>query len=385
MIAHVFARTGTFGFVPDEPTAYTQPLYGLFLTPFHLLGDRHWLAVGLAQVALAVVTALLVHRIALRLVPPGWALAAALVTTLHPYLVWHDVHMDREILDQPLAAGLVLAALALAARPTAARGAVLGAVTGVAILGNARLALLPVVVAVWVVWAAAERREAVVPALASVVAAAAVVAPWVVRNAVEVGCATITTDARALWKANNEETYETLARGGWIDDVPDLPGAPPTPQLAGDLWLQGRPVPAIDECAQAELYREEVFAFWRERPGEKARIAAQAVGMLWSPQASQTAGRSDPGGAVDLARRWAEPLWALPMFLLAVAGAALARRPFALLAVALLGYQTLVAAVFAGTSRYRVPWDFLLVLLATAAAVRIAEEVQQQRRQGTTR
>ena len=53
--------------------------------------------------------------------------------------------------------------------------------------------------------------------------AAAVTAPWVIRNRVVIGCATITTDTRALWKANNPATYDVLARGGWIDDVPDLP------------------------------------------------------------------------------------------------------------------------------------------------------------------
>jgi 4-amino-4-deoxy-L-arabinose transferase-like glycosyltransferase len=131
MIANVFADSGTFGFVPGEPTAYTQPLYALFLTPFHLLGDRHWLAVGLVQVGLAVLTAVLVYAIGLRLVAPRWALAAAVVTTLHPYLVWHDVHLDREILDQPLAAAVTLAALRAASRPSLGTGAILGALLAV--------------------------------------------------------------------------------------------------------------------------------------------------------------------------------------------------------------------------------------------------------------
>ena len=36
---------------------------------------------------------------------------AALLTTLHPYVVWHDVHMNREILDQLLAVAAVLLTL----------------------------------------------------------------------------------------------------------------------------------------------------------------------------------------------------------------------------------------------------------------------------------
>ena len=35
-------------------------------------------------------------------------LGGALLATLHPYIVWHDVHLNREILDQALAAALVL-------------------------------------------------------------------------------------------------------------------------------------------------------------------------------------------------------------------------------------------------------------------------------------
>ena len=112
--------------------------------------------------------------------------------------------------------------------------------------------------------------------------AAIVVAPWVARNKVQVGCYAITTDARALWKANNENTRAVLDRGGWIDDVPELPGAPPWPELAADLTLAGKPT-SIDECAQMRLYRGEVVDFWREQPGEKARLALQATGMLWSP------------------------------------------------------------------------------------------------------
>ena len=55
----------------------------------------------------------------------------------------------------------------------------------------------------------------------------------------------ITTDARALWKANNVNTYETLQHGKWIDDVPDLHPRQPTPQEAG------APVPLTSSSLQA--------------------------------------------------------------------------------------------------------------------------------------
>ena len=46
----------------------------------------------------------------------------------------------------------------------------------------------------------------------------------------------------------------------------------------------------------------------------------------------------------------------------------------------LLGYQTLVAMLFVGETRYRVPWDFLLALLAAAALVELDARRAQARR-----
>ena len=65
--ALTFVQHGTFGFIPGEPSAYTQPLYGWFLIPVYWIFGRSWLSIGLAQIVLAVVTALLVYEIGRRL------------------------------------------------------------------------------------------------------------------------------------------------------------------------------------------------------------------------------------------------------------------------------------------------------------------------------
>ena len=56
--ARTFVASGTFGFVPGEPSAWTQPLYGFLLVPIYWIFGRSWWAVGLAQIAVAVATAL---------------------------------------------------------------------------------------------------------------------------------------------------------------------------------------------------------------------------------------------------------------------------------------------------------------------------------------
>ena len=377
----VFARTlvssGTFGFLPGVPSAYTQPLYAWFLAGLYWPVDRSWAVVGLAQVLVAVVTALLVLAIGTHLASVRTGVLAALVATLHPYLVWHDIHVNREILDGLLAAAIVLLALLAYERRSLPLALGLGAVTGLAILSNARLLLLPLVLAPYVAWRVRPAGRAIAAAALVVVGAALVTAPWVVRNKVVIGCATITTDTRALWKANNPATYDVLARGGWIDDVPDLPDVPPWPEKAAGISVAA--AKAVDECAQSSFYRDEVLDFWRDHPGEKARLAVQAVGMLWSPFLSVTADDEAQQGASDLAQRTVEPVFVLLLYAFALWGAFLAPRRFVALAALLLGFNTLMAMVFAGTVRYRAPWDFVLALLAAFALERAWELLRKRR------
>ena len=55
----------------------------------------------------------------------------------------------------------------------------------------------------------------------------------------------------------------------------------------------------------------------------------------------------------------------------ALAGLFFVTPAFRALALIFVGYETLAAWVFAGTTRYRVPWDFVLALLAAAAIERL--------------
>jgi 4-amino-4-deoxy-L-arabinose transferase-like glycosyltransferase len=375
--ATTLVSSGTFGFLPDVPSAYTQPLYAWFLAGLYWPLERSWVVVGLAQTGVAVATALVVLLIGRRLSSVRTGVIAALVATLHPYLVWHDVHVNREILDGLLLALVVLFALTAYERASAGYAIATGAVAGLAILSNARLLLLPLVLAPYVAWRAVGRRTLLTVLV--VAAAAVVVAPWVVRNQVVIGCATVTTDSRALWKANNPATHDVLARGGWIDDVPDLSNVPPWPEKAAGISVAA--AKAVDECAQSSFYRDEVLDFWRDHPGEKARLAAQAVGMLWSPFLSVEA--DDPGqqGLSDLMQRTVEPAFTLLLYALALWGAFLAPRRFVALAVLMFGFNTVMAMVFAGTTRYRTPWDFLLALLAAFALERAWELVRERRRE----
>ncbi len=358
--AQTFVQHGTFGFIPGEPSAYTQPLYGFFLIPIYWIFGRNWWAVGGAQIAVATVTAFLVYAIGTRVLSRRAGTVGAILTTLNPYLVWHDVHLNREVLDQLVAAALILCALVAADRRSVSWATAAGLFGGLAVLGNVRLIFIPLVVAAYLVirngWSWAP--------VALVVAAALTITPWVIRNEVEVGCFALTTDGRALWKANNEQTYGLLAQGKWIDDVKDPPGHPfPNPEEARDIYRQSGKKIHVNECANQAYYQHKAWRFVRDHPGEKAKLAAQAVRMEWDPRT--TASATDSGhGAI---RSLAQPLYAGVLYALALLGIFVTARRFVGLAVAVLAYQTLAAVVFVGATRYRVATDFLIALLAAGA------------------
>ncbi len=74
-IARTYLASGTFGFIPGHPSAYTQPLYSFFLIPLYWSLGRSWEVVGGAQILVAIATSLIVYEIGRRRLPAGPACA----------------------------------------------------------------------------------------------------------------------------------------------------------------------------------------------------------------------------------------------------------------------------------------------------------------------
>jgi hypothetical protein len=192
---------------------------------------------------------------------------------------------------------------------------------------------------------------------------------------VSVGCFTLTTDGRAMWKANNTRTYHLLSTGQWIDNIGRNPPRPPapgrlTPEEANGIWLRNGKTLHPDECLQMRFYQHLAIEYMRHHPGGKAKLAALSAKVLWQPNVLETSDRSGAGTQLDVGRRVIEPAYMWALYGLALVGLFLAPRAFVALALLLLAYQTAAALVFVGATRYRVAWDFLLALLAAATIER---------------
>ena len=188
-------------------TAFRPPLFPLLLSGIYAVT---WPAVGIAQLLNLVIgcvvvglTFVVVRDVGGR----GAAVAAAAVVALYPPLIANDV--------VPLAESLALAlllALALAVR----RGAYVwaGLLAGLLVLDRTSAQAVVVIVVVWVAVRLGVKR-----AVVTLLVAAAVVVPWVVRNAVQVGAPVlVTSNGFNLAAMHSEEARET---GGFVDPVFD--------------------------------------------------------------------------------------------------------------------------------------------------------------------
>ncbi len=340
----------TFPSGVEHATAFRPPLYPMLLAvPTRLLGDHVlWparllsLLLGLGVIALAV-------TYARRIAGDRAGLVAGLAVAVLPSLVANDTIALSEPLGLLLVVGVLLA---LDAR----RPVVAGALTGMLLLTRPNAYLVLLVVAV-VLWRTVGWRRAATAAGVCVL----VVAPWAIRNAVQVGTPKlVTSDGFTLAAIYGPPAQES---GGFFD---------PTGSTG---WYAEHGVTALepDEGAWSDRLVEIGLEGMREHPSSVAeRVVDGAQTMLEVPghrasEAELVDGR-DP-------RFRDSTLWVFPLVVVAGAiGTALRlrdRRTWPALAIA--GQFVLVSLVLVSVPRLRGPFDLLMCVGIGYLAAWLAE------------
>jgi 4-amino-4-deoxy-L-arabinose transferase-like glycosyltransferase len=356
------------GFVYDErhDTGTAQqfgraPAYPLFLAaigagraPFDASPAR----VKIAQALLGGLAVWLIGLIALRAAGSRAGVAAAAIAAVYPPLVWIGAYVFSEALYTALALAAVLlldramdrVGEARSARAGGALVLVAGLLTGVAILTRpAMLFFMPLAV-LWLVW-----RRLPVLAVAFVVAAVAVVAPWTARNyrAYDRFVLVASEGGVTFWTGNHP-----LAIGeGDLAANPDL-------KRAEIAFRDARPGLTAEEL-EPHYYRE-ALGHIAERPGWWLGLLARKAFYTIVPI----------GPSYTLhSTRYLVATW-IPyavVFLLAAAGwGAIWRSPHRPVGLLLLAASAvLVSLVFFPQERFRIPvLDPTFIVCAAAAVAR---------------
>ena len=188
---HVFSHaetwkgSGVAEMAAPAPDKLTLPGYPAFLSLF-LDGrpDAQFIhRVTLAQALLGVVSTLLAYLIALRILPLPWAFAAGALVATSPHMATISTYMLTEALYVALLLASILA-IVLAFRPQARRWqwAVAGLLLGVTCLVRPQMQVLPLLV-VGATIGVSSLRAYLPRALILFLCFAAVLGPWLVRNA----------------------------------------------------------------------------------------------------------------------------------------------------------------------------------------------------------
>lgn len=333
-----------FGLGPvDEPSALVEPGYPMILAAFMAVAGRVSGAVFLPNLLAQIMGALAVSELARRLAGARAALFAGLSYALYPYYVFYTANAMTEAIHAGMLPVVVLAthsAMEGRSRPSAA-----GLAAGLLFLVRSTvLFLLPVQFAF--VWRARGFRAAA----GVLVSFLLCVAPWVARNAVELGSPVLlpTKGSLNLWMRNNPGALseEGVEVPGWIEvRSPELLEYPENPASDGEV---GR---------SAEL-GDRARRFMMENPVLIAWLSAERLTSYLSPVPSSPCGPEWIPGALMYASA------------AGLAGMALYRHrksSLVWLMAAVFAAYCAVHALGHGGVRYRLPADSVLLAAASAA------------------
>jgi 4-amino-4-deoxy-L-arabinose transferase-like glycosyltransferase len=338
-----------------EPAAEHPPMTVLVLVPASYVFD----GARAQRLTMAVVGALAVGAIGLLGREVGGdraGLLAATIALVNPNLWVNQALVMSEALAALFVALLLLAGYRLWRHPSYAWAAVVGALTGLAVLTRAEAGLFFVLMVVPILiiangleWRARAGRIGV-----AALCLVAVVAPWTVwlQTQFVEPVFVSTNDGLTLAGANCDETYHGELMGFWSIDC--------STALLDD---------ELDASQNSRKARREAFDFARENLERVPVVAVAREGRIfgfWRPDRIVADGELE-GRPVSVSWAGLVVFWVLVPF--AVLGAVEVRRREITLVpmVATLIAVVVVALLFYGIPRQRVPLDVVTCVLAAVA------------------
>jgi 4-amino-4-deoxy-L-arabinose transferase-like glycosyltransferase len=370
---HLDAASGTY------PTAFVPPVVPWVTSLLYRLVGHQFFAAVLLQCLAGALVPLLCAALGASLFGDTVGRWSGWLAAVHPLLVFFSGYLLTETMFTVTLLLALLLSAAWVRTPRAGRALGAGIACGIATLTRPTAMLLPILVAAWAwrpvgltVGGAARLRQVALLMLGL----ALVVAPWTLRNAIALRAfVPVTTGAGgALMVANNAATWEDPARRGGADSRSYHAA------LAGEFR-------GLDEVALDRAARARTWAFMRERPHLWPQVALAKLARFWrlGAEGGGTGGWQRPGSPLEPLRRLDPMLvWSivtLPFALWGVARASVgARRWFQALPLLVIVYFSLIAVVFFGSLRMRVPIEPLVVLYVALGCEAARRRVRGRKR-----
>lgn len=347
-------------------TAFVPPVVPWITSLLYRAIGHHFFAALLLQCAIGALVPLLIGALAAATFGGGVAGFAAWLAAIHPLLVFFSGYLLTETTFTVMLLAAMLASSAWLKTPRPGRAFGAGMLWGVAALTRPTALALPALVAAWA-WIplglTVAARDRVRQTLLLLLGVCVVVAPWTIRNAVALHAfVPVTTGGgRALLDSNNSMVWsDPQLRGGAVSVYGLEPWA---------SRFRGHSDAQVDRLARAEA-----MAFLKSHAAQWPAMAAAKLARFWrlTAEGGGTGHWQREGSPLAALLARVDPLlvWSLFSLPLALWGLARAlggaRRWFLSLPAWVIAYFTLLATVFWGALRMRVPIEPLVVLFAAA-------------------
>ena len=352
-----------------DPAADHPPLTVIVLAPVSFVTREALIPQRLTMTVLGTAAVVVIGLLARRLAGDRAGWIAAGIAAVYPNLWVNDGLMMSETLATLLVALALLYAYRLIREPKLWTALLVGALCGLAALTRAELILLIPLLAVPAALVARSiaigQRWKLVGA--SMLAAVVLIAPWVGYNLARFKEPTYlsTNDGIALIGSNCDSVYNGDGIG------------------LTDLTCLG-PNPRGDQSVDSKIYRDRAFDYIRAHKKRAVLVAAARVGRTWSvfrpwDMVTYNKGEGREGWVTILGL-----VMYYPLLIAAIAGWVVMRRrrrrSWPLLVPALI--VTVASAVTYGQTRFRVPAEpSLVVLAAVAVAAVVARDWPARRKQ----
>lgn len=351
--------------IVGELMSIRPPVYPLILAGLYITFGKSSIPPILVQSLIGTLTILFTYLIARQIFDERVGILASILAAIYPYYVFHDTSLQENAIFTLLTAITIFFLLKSSKSMLLSNSFFAGVFLSLAVLTRTTLLIILPFAVLWFMIVLKNSRTKVI--LAMLLGFVIVSSPWLIRNTIIYGKPLFVNGSGvALWNGHNPYTL-TGYPYEHIDRMTDKAWAAITDKEKEEYRR-------LNELERDNWFKQRAIKFMKENPSSvfKGAILKTCAVMGWNIS-------PDKGNWI---RKITYTLSYLPILLLGIAGAFLARDKWKELSIIYSLFFTFIAvsAVYLGHTNHRIYLDIYLMILSSYAIIKFSDLLKEKMR-----